>query len=95
MKEKIEKKRLAILRVLQEANAPLGSSKITERLLAAHQDISERTVRLHLSHMDQEGLTENLGRRGRRLTRRGLEELGSARIIDRVGYLAAKIDQLT
>jgi len=55
MGEKTEKKRLAILRILQEANGPLGSSKITERLLAAHHEISERTVRLHLSNMDQEG----------------------------------------
>jgi len=95
MGEKTEKKRLAILRVLQEANGPLGSAKITERMLAAHYEISERTVRFHLNSMDQEGLTDNLGRKGRRITRRGQDELESARIIDRVGYLAAKIDQMT
>jgi len=95
MGEKTEKKRLAILGILREANKPLGSSKITERLVAAHYEISERTVRLHLKNMDEQGLTENLGRKGRRITEQGLEELGHARIIDRVGYLAAKIDQMT
>jgi len=83
------------LRILQEADKPLGSSRITERLLTGHHEISERTVRFYLRNMDREGLTENLGRRGRRITRHGLEELASARIIDRVGYLAAKIDQMT
>jgi len=83
------------LRILQEADKPLGSSRITERLLAGHHEISERTVRFYLRNMDREGLTENLGRKGRRITQYGLDELGSARIIDRVGYLTAKIDQMT
>ena len=95
MGEKTEKKRLAILRVLQEADRPLGSSRITEQLVAAHHEISERTVRFYLNGMDKENLTENLGRRGRRITSRGLEELASARVIEKVGFLAAKIDQMT
>jgi repressor of nif and glnA expression len=95
MREKTEKKRLAILRILRDADRPLGSSRITERLLAEGHEIRERTVRFYLRSMDNEQLTENLGRRGRRITRRGIEELSSARIIEKVGYLAAKIDQMT
>ncbi|MBI5117830.1 DUF128 domain-containing protein [Candidatus Poribacteria bacterium] len=95
MSEKTEKKRLAILRILQEAGKPVGSAKLTERLLAEGHEISERTVRLYLEAMDEDGLTENLGRRGRLITQHGLEEIGSARIIERVGFLAAKIDQMT
>ena len=95
MREKTEKKRLAILRILQEAERPLGSAKLTERLIAEGHEISERTVRFYLNTMDKEGLTENLGRKGRRITASGLEELSSARIIERVGFLAAKIDQMT
>jgi repressor of nif and glnA expression len=95
MSDKTEKKRLAILRILQEAGGAVGSSRITERLIAAGHDITERTVRFYLHSMDDEGLTENLGRRGRLITQKGLEELSSARIIERVGFLAAKIDQMT
>jgi len=87
MSEKTEKKRLAILRVLHEAGGALGSSKITERLLAAGHEISERTVRFYLKEMDREGMTDNLGRKGRLITRRGLQELGSARIIEKIGFL--------
>jgi len=95
MGEKTEKKRLAILRMLQEADRPLSSSRITERLLAEGHEISERTVRFYLRGMDEEGLTNNQGRKGRSITRRGVNELSSARIIEKVGYLAAKIDQMT
>jgi len=86
---------LAILRILQKADKPLSSSKITEQLLAMGQEVSERTVRFHLLAMDKEELTKIFGKKGRRITRRGLEELASARVIEKVGFLTAKIDQLT
>ena len=87
MREKTEEKRLAILRILQEADGPLGSAGITERLAAMGHDISERTVRFHLLDMDKAGLTENLGRNGRAITRRGASELDSARGFEKVGIL--------
>ncbi|MBN1444349.1 MAG: DUF128 domain-containing protein [Planctomycetes bacterium] len=95
MSDKTERKRLAVLRLLQEAARPLGSSKITERLRAMGLEISERTARHYLLSMDSEGLTENLGRRGRRITDRGLKEVAAARVFEKVGYLAARIDQMT
>ncbi len=95
MSEKTEKKRLAILRILRESDGPLGSSKITDRLVAAGHEISDRTVRFYLQASDGEGLTENRGRKGHLIARRGLEELENARIIEKVGFLAAKIDQMT
>ncbi|MDY6863162.1 MAG: NrpR regulatory domain-containing protein [Thermodesulfobacteriota bacterium] len=95
MREKTEKKRLAILRLLKENDKPLGSPEITERLMAMGHDISERTVRFHLLAMDKAGFTENFGRRGRRITAPGQKELETARIIEKVGFLSAKIDQMT
>jgi DNA-binding transcriptional ArsR family regulator len=62
MQDKIERKRLAILRILKDANETVGSQKITELLEAARHDISERTVRFHLNAMDKDGLTECIGR---------------------------------
>jgi repressor of nif and glnA expression len=95
MRDKTEKKRLSILRVIHEADKPIGSSKITEQLQAMGQEVSERTVRYYLLGMDREGLTDNLGKRGRRITELGVKELESARVIEKVGFLAAKIDQMT
>ncbi len=73
----------------------MGSSRITEILAAAGHEISERTVRFYLHEMDGEELTRNRGRKGHIITHRGLEELANARIIEKVGFLAAKIDQMT
>jgi repressor of nif and glnA expression len=95
MRDKTEEKRLAILRALRDANGPLGSSRIAERLSAMGHDMSERTVRFHLLDMDKAGLTENLGRNGRAVTQRGLSELDSAQSYEKVGFLSAKIDQMT
>jgi repressor of nif and glnA expression len=95
MRERTEEKRLAILRILRDADGALGSARITQQLAAMGYDVSERTVRFHLLDMDKDGLTRNLGRSGRAITQRGLTELDSARGFDKVGILSAKIDQMT
>lgn len=95
MKDKIEKKRLAILGILKSANSTLGSQKIQELLSNMHYDISERTVRFHLKDMDKQGFTECIGRQGRRITDKGLLELSKARVFEKVGFLAAKIDEIS
>ena len=95
MIDKNEKKRLAILRTLNQANTPMGSSKITEQLKAIGYEVSERTVRYYLLGMDREGLTECFGKRGRRISELGRKELEESHVIEKVGFLAAKIDQMT
>ena len=95
MSEKTEKKELAILRLLQKAEGPLASSRLMENLQAMGHEVSERTVRHYFQELDRRGLIRNLGRKGRVITELGLKELGSARVYDKVGLLAAKIDQLT
>jgi repressor of nif and glnA expression len=94
MKDTIERKRLAILRILNEARAPLVSQRITEKMLALGYDISERTVRFHLLSLDKEDMTEDLGKHGRSITEKGIKELNRARVFEKVGFLAAKIDQM-
>lgn len=94
MQEKIERKRLAILRILRDEGKPLASQQITEQLTRLGYDISGRTVRFHLLAMDKEGLTEYIGKHGRQITPKGLEEISNARVHDKVGFLSAKIDQM-
>lgn len=88
------RKLMAILRVIHEAGRPLGGTRIAEELKLAGIEMSQRTARYYLKMADELGLTEGLGRRGRRLTARGEEELGSALAIDKVGFIAAKVDSL-
>jgi HTH-type transcriptional regulator, global nitrogen regulator NrpRI len=94
MIDKTEKKKLAILRLLNEAGRPLGSAAITDKLRAQGLELSERTVRYYLLGLDREGLTEGEGKRGRTISTRGVRELQDARVIEKVGFLAAKIDQM-
>ncbi|HPO13592.1 MAG TPA: NrpR regulatory domain-containing protein [Candidatus Hydrogenedentes bacterium] len=91
---KTRRKMIAILRVLQAAPKPMGSQRIAEALLASGIDLGERTVRNYLAQTDGLAWTENLGRRGRRLTPHGLQELESALVVDKVGFVAARVDML-
>ena len=89
-----QRKFTAILRVLDEAGRPLGSTKIARGLRLAGIDLEQRMVRNYLEAMDSAGLTVNLGRRGRQLTERGRSELASSLIIDKVGFIDARADEL-
>ncbi|MBI9020811.1 MAG: DUF128 domain-containing protein [Verrucomicrobia bacterium] len=92
--DKREKKKLAILETLHRSNVSLSSASITELLNSQDVDISERTVRLYLQELDQEGLTENRGRRGRVITDKGKREAGTSRVMERIGLLSGKIDAM-
>jgi hypothetical protein len=94
MTEKMEKKRLAVLRFLADSDGPQSSPAIAEHLTASGHEMSERTIRLYLQDLDEEALTENHGKRGRTITEKGRVELANARAFDKVGYLAAKIDRM-
>ncbi len=89
-----QRKTAAILRILDEAGRPLGSTKIARALRVAGIDLKQRMVRNYLETLDASGLTVNLGRRGREITDRGRRELASAVIIDKVGFIDAKADDL-
>ncbi|MEN8136056.1 MAG: NrpR regulatory domain-containing protein [Thermodesulfobacteriota bacterium] len=95
MNEKTEKKELAILRLLGKADGPVTSSRLMGNLQAMGYEVSERTIRHYFKELDSRGLTDNFGKRGRCITEKGLCELRDARVFDKVGFLSAKIDQLT
>ncbi len=92
--DKRQKKRLAILEVLSRSGQVLSSTRITELLTGQDVDISERSVRLYLCELDEEGLTENLGRRGRIITETGKREADASRVIEHIGLLSGKIDAM-
>lgn len=95
MNDKIEKKQLSILKILSESKSPVNSKIITEILNNEGSDVSERTVRFHLLQLDGKELTKNIGRLGRVITDKGLEEIEQARVYEKIGFLTAKIDRMT
>lgn len=91
----VERKVIAILKVLSASPQPLGGRVISRQLGNLGIDLGERAVRYHLKLMDERGLTCPAGRRdGRLITPSGFEELGSALIGDRVGSVTARIQML-
>ena len=91
----IERKVVAILKVLSDSHEPLGGRVIARRLGDFGIELGERAVRYHLKLMDERGLTCTVGTRdGRHITQRGMEELSGALVRDRVGAIAARIELL-
>ncbi len=90
-----KRKELMVLNVLKNSKTPLPSAKIAEELSALGHDISERTVSIYLQHLDRNGLTRSNGKKGHLITQFGMTELESSTVIEKVGFLSAKIDQMT
>jgi hypothetical protein len=95
MVEKQKRKELLILNVLKNTEIPLTSTRIAGELKLLGHEVSERTVRLYLSRLDQDGLTTGNGKKGHQITERGVSEFDSSKIFERVGFLSAKIDRMT
>jgi len=92
--QEVERKVIAILRVLSQSSEPLGARVISHYLQNYGIELSERAVRYHLQLMDERGFTQSVGRDGRLITQSGLEELESALVSDKVGFMASKIEIL-
>jgi repressor of nif and glnA expression len=57
--------------------------------------LSERGVRYHLKLMDDRGLTRLIGQHdGRAITQQGIEEIGNARVHDKIGFAISRIEIL-
>jgi repressor of nif and glnA expression len=93
--EDIERKTLLILRILHEAGGPLGSRLIARKMQEKGLMPSERAVRYHLKLMDERGVTRLVGKKdGRQITPMGIDELGKARVRDKVGLAISRIEIL-
>jgi repressor of nif and glnA expression len=91
----VERKELAIMKILGDSQEPLGARVIAHQLKEYGFELGERAVRYHLKLMDERGLTNLVGRRdGRILTDNGIEEMKSALVKDKVGFIISKIEML-
>jgi len=87
---------LAILKVLERNRERiLGSREIARQLRPLGIELTERTVRYHLKILDERGLTNVYGKEGRKITEKGIEELASALVSEKVGFIISKIETLS
>ncbi|MBW2558745.1 MAG: DUF128 domain-containing protein [Deltaproteobacteria bacterium] len=93
--DNIEKKTILILKILSSEQGPMGSRLLSRYLQDYGVSLSERSVRYYLKLMDERGLTRLIGRQdGRIITKMGVEEIGSARVHDKVGLAISRIENL-
>jgi repressor of nif and glnA expression len=93
--QNVERKILSILKVLSGLQKPAGSVVIAKHLKERGVDLSERAVRYHLRLTDERGLTQLVrDRDGRVITDKGLREIESALVKDKVGFTISRIEQL-
>jgi repressor of nif and glnA expression len=91
-----QRKIVAILKAIKNAKRSLGSTNIAEEIQSKGIHLSHRTVRYYLSEMDQMGLTrKRSGRLGREITAKGEAELQDALVVDKVGLVASRMDDLS
>ena len=88
-------KRNSVLEVLKDSLEPLSSRQIMERLITGGQDMSERSVRLYLKDLEERGHVKSLGRKGRIITEEGRQSAHANNLMKRVGFMSARIDQIT
>jgi len=91
----VERKITAILKILSDAQAPMGSRIISSLLEEQGIYLGERAVRYHLKIMDERGLTRSAGHKdGRTITVPGLEELRNSLVTDKIGFVGSRIERM-
>lgn len=91
----MQKKINNILKIVAEANEPIGSKEISAKLKELGIKLSERTVRHHLQQLGEEGLVKVFWKEGRMLTEKGMEELENSMISEKIGLVSARIESLS
>jgi repressor of nif and glnA expression len=92
----MNKTMLAILKVLdRKPDTILGSREISRQSKFHGIDLTERTIRYHLRILDERGFTKVFGKKGRKITQKGREELAHALVSEKVGFIISKIETLS
>ena len=89
-----ERRRYDLLRLIGE-NEPIGSIRLVDMMQQRGYSIKDRTIRLMLSELDGENLTEKVTGKGRRLTPEGRQELERGDVSGRLERIRERIATLT
>ncbi len=92
---KVKRQLHAILQILANSDEPVGSERISESLKLQGINLTDRAIRGYLEITDTHGFTKKIGRKGRIITDKGLEELERTLVIDKVGFVSSKIEELS
>ncbi len=92
--KKRSRRKTALMRLIKESSPSLSSSDLTALLNESGYEFSERSVRLYLVELLDEGFLAVKGR-NRFLSEKGIDYLRVQQLANGINYLSAKIDQMT
>lgn len=84
---------IEILRVIEDADKPIGARAISDILSERGYEIGERAVRYNLKILDELGFTRKHGYTGRDVTALGKREMNCALVNDRIGFVNTRIEE--
>lgn len=88
-----QRRLIEILRVIEDADKPIGARAISDSLSNRGYELGERAVRYNLKILDELGFTKKQGYSGRMLTPIGMRELNDALVDDRIGFVNTRIEE--
>ncbi len=88
-----QRRLIEILRVIEDADKPIGARAISDLLSSRGYELGERAVRYNLKILDGLGFTKKQGYSGRMLTPIGIRELSDALVDDRIGFVNTRIEE--
>ena len=88
-----QRRLIEILRVIDDADKPIGARAISDELSNRGYEIGERAARYNLKLLDELGFTKKRGYSGRVLTPLGRKELSDALVGDRIGFVNTRIEE--
>lgn len=88
-----QRRLIEILRVIEDADKPIGARAISDSLSSRGYELGERAVRYNLKILDELGFTKKHGYSGRMLTPVGIRELSDALVDDRIGFVNTRIEE--
>lgn len=88
-----QRRLIEILRVIEDADKPIGARAISDLLSSRGYELGERAVRYNLKILDELGFTKKHGYSGRMLTPVGIRELSDALVDDRMGFVNTRIEE--
>lgn len=94
MAKDLDRRRYDILRLI-DTHGPIGSIRLVSFLQRHGYSIKGRTVRLTLANLDENGLTEKIAGKGRKLTDAGRSELQRGNVSGRLEQIRDRIATLT
>lgn len=94
MQKKLQEKEIAVLESLRDAQVPMGSWNLVEKLEGKGHYVSSATIGRILSNLEKRGYAEKDGNNGRIITQSGVEALSNSKRSNHLSEHTQTLEQM-